>query len=200
MPDVVLAICVLVAAYLLGQFPTALVVGRRLGFDPIGSGSGNPGASNSFRVGGRTAGVLVLLGDVLKGVLATGLGLLVGGRALALGAGLAAVVGHVAPVTRRFRGGKGVATAAGVVLVLYPVVLLGMAVVWGVVVKLTGKASLASLLVIVGMVPAVALLGRPAWEVAMVAVLAAVVVARHWTNLVRLVQGTERPIRGVQPG
>jgi glycerol-3-phosphate acyltransferase PlsY len=200
MLDVVLALSVLVAAYLLGQFPTALVVGRRLGFDPVASGSGNPGASNSFRVGGRKAGVLVLLGDVLKGALAAGLGLLVGGQALALGAGLAAVVGHVAPATRHFRGGKGVATACGVVLVLYPVVLLGMAVVWGLVAKLTGKASLASLIAMVGLVPAVALLGRPAWEVLMVALLAAVVVARHWTNLVRLAQGTERPLRGVQPG
>src|SRR4051812_14518120 len=107
------AAVVVVGAYLLGCFPTAGIVGRRAGFDADSAGSGNPGASNSFRLGGVRAGVLVLVGDGAKGTVAAAAGLLVGGRALALAAGAAAVIGHVAPVTRRFRGGKGVATAAG---------------------------------------------------------------------------------------
>ncbi|MGH9117337.1 MAG: glycerol-3-phosphate acyltransferase, partial [Acidimicrobiales bacterium] len=77
-----LSVLVVIAAYLAGTFPTALIVGRRLGFDATTAGSGNPGASNAYRVGGRRAGLLVFAGDLLKGALAAGLGLAVGGRAL----------------------------------------------------------------------------------------------------------------------
>src|SRR5689334_17894800 len=99
-------------AYLAGMFPTARLVGGRTGHDPTHEGSGNPGASNVYRLAGRRAGAMVFLGDFAKGALAAGVGLAVGGRALGLACGAAAVAGHIAPVTRRFRGGKGVATAA----------------------------------------------------------------------------------------
>jgi glycerol-3-phosphate acyltransferase PlsY len=192
------AVVVVVAAYLAGTFPTAMVVGRRLGFDPTRAGSGNPGASNAFRVGGRRAGALVFAGDLLKGALPTGLGLLVGGRPLGFAAGFAAVLGHVAPVTRRFRGGKGVATAAGMGIVLYPLLAPVLAAVWVVVAKVTGKAALASLVAVIAFVGAVALLDRPAWEVVGVAAVALLVVARHWGNLVRLVRGTEPSLQGMR--
>ena len=104
---------VVVAAYLLGTFPTAALIGRMTGHDPTAEGSGNPGATNVLRTSGRGAGVAVLAVDVAKGALAVGLGLLVGDHTLGVIAGAAAVLGHVAPVGRRFRGGKGVATAAG---------------------------------------------------------------------------------------
>ena len=100
-------------AYLLGTFPTAILVGRREGRDPTSEGSGNPGASNALRTMGRRAAALVLIGDVGKGAAAAAAGAAVGGRAVGVGCALAAVVGHVAPVTRRFRGGKGVATLTG---------------------------------------------------------------------------------------
>jgi acyl phosphate:glycerol-3-phosphate acyltransferase len=195
-----LSVLVVIAAYLAGTFPTALIVGRRLGFDPTETGSGNPGASNAYRVGGRRAGLLVFAGDMLKGALAAGLGLAVGGRALGVAAGIAAVVGHIAPVTRGFRGGKGVATVAGVTVVLYPLLapIIGLA--WVLVAKLTGKAALASLVAVVGLVAAVAVAGRPGWEVAAVGGLAVVVVARHWGNLVRMVRGTEHTLgQGARP-
>ena len=108
-----LAWLLVVPAYLLGTFPTAIVVGRRVGRDPTAEGSGNPGASNTFRTMGRRAGATVLVGDVAKGALAAALGLLSGNRAVGVAGGLAAVLGHVAPATRRFRGGKGVATGRG---------------------------------------------------------------------------------------
>jgi glycerol-3-phosphate acyltransferase PlsY len=195
----VLDVAVVVAAYLAGTFPTAVLVGRRLGFDPTTSGSGNPGASNAYRVGGRRAGLLVFLGDMLKGALAAGLGLVVGGRALGVAAGIAAVIGHIAPITRRFRGGKGVATVAGATIVLYPLVAPFVGLVWLLVARLTGKAALASLFAVVALVAGVAVVAPP-WEVAAVAGLAVVVVARHWSNIVRLVRGSEHPLgSGARP-
>lgn len=191
---------VVVAGYFAGTFPTAMVVGRRLGFDPTTVGSGNPGASNAFRVGGKKAGALVFLGDLLKGAVATGLGLLVGGRPLGMAAGIAAVAGHIFPVTRRFRGGKGVATAAGMGVVLYPLLAPVLAVVWGLVAKLSGKAALASLVAAAGFLAGVALAGRPAWEVVAVAGVALLILVRHWGNVVRLARGTEPSLRGMQPG
>src|SRR5690349_18914145 len=107
---VVAWIVVAVGAYAAGTFPTAQLVGRRLGRDPTREGSGNPGATNVYRTAGRRAGLMVALGDVAKGAVPTAVGYLVDGRPLATVAWAAAVAGHVAPVTRRLRGGKGVAT------------------------------------------------------------------------------------------
>src|SRR4051794_5848491 len=139
-----------VPAYLLGTFPSAILVGRREGRDPTAEGSGNPGATNALRTMGRRAGALVLLGDAGKGALAAGLGWAIGGRAAGVACGLAAVLGHVYPATRRFRGGKGVATAAGMGIVLLPGVALAMAVLFVVVAKVTGTASAGSIAIAVG--------------------------------------------------
>lgn len=198
--SVAVALAVVGAAYLAGTFPTALIVGRRLGFDPTATGSGNPGASNAYRVGGRRAGLLVFVGDMLKGALAAGIGLVVGGRPLGVAAGIAAVVGHIAPVTRRFRGGKGVATVAGMTIVLYPLLAPFVGLVWVLVAKLSGKAAMASLVAVVGLVAGVAIFGRPVWEVAAIGGLAVLVIARHWGNLVRMVRGTEHSLgQGARP-
>jgi glycerol-3-phosphate acyltransferase PlsY len=188
---VVVAALVVVGAYLLGGFPTAAIVGRRSGFDPGSAGSGNPGASNSFRLGGARAGVLVLVGDVGKGAIAAGTGLAAGGRGLGVAAGAAAVVGHVAPIARRFHGGKGVATAAGMVAVLEPVAALAGGIVWVAVAKLTRKAVLGSIVMVAVVALTIAVAGRPAWEVATIAGVAVLVVVRHRDNLARLRRGEE---------
>jgi glycerol-3-phosphate acyltransferase PlsY len=189
-----LAWALLVPAYLLGTFPTAILVGRRAGRDPTQEGSGNPGASNAYRTMGRRAGVLVLAGDLSKGAVAAGLGLATGNRAVAVGCGLAAVVGHVLPATRGWRGGKGVATAAGMAIVLVPVVAAVLAVVWAVVARVTGTASVASLAIAAGLPVGAALAGRPAGEVAACAAVGALVVLRHRENLDRLRRGEERTL------
>jgi glycerol-3-phosphate acyltransferase PlsY len=189
--DVVATALVVVGAYLLGGFPTAALVGQRSGFDPAGGGSGNPGASNSFRLGGARAGLLVLIGDVGKGAIAAGVGLAAGGRGLGVTAGAAAVVGHVAPIARRFRGGKGVATAAGMVAVLEPVAAIAGAIVWAAVARVTRTAVIASIAMVLVVVATIALAGRPAWEVAGVGGVAVLVVARHRGNLARLRKGEE---------
>ena len=182
------AVC---AAYLLGTFPTALVVGRRTGHDPTREGSGNPGASNVYRTSGRAAGVTALVGDAAKGALAAGGGLLLDGRALGLACGAAAVVGHVVPLTRPTRGGKGVATTAGATLVLFPLVALALVVVFAAVARLSGAASMASLTVMVLLPVGVWLVGRPLPEILTMTGVAALVVARHHENIERLVRHEE---------
>jgi glycerol-3-phosphate acyltransferase PlsY len=184
-----------VPAYLLGTFPTAILVGRRAGRDPTTEGSGNPGATNALRTMGRRAGVIVLLGDAGKGALAAGLGWALGGRAVGVACGLAAVLGHVYPVTRRLRGGKGVATAAGMGIVLLPGVALVMAGVFVVVVRRTGAASAGSIAIAVGFPVGAAVVGRPAGEVAAFALCGLLVVVRHRDNIRRLRRGHEAAIR-----
>ncbi len=179
----------LAVAYLLGTLPTALLVGRREGFDPTKDGSGNPGTSNAFRLGGRRAGAIVLAGDLGKGIVATAIGLAVGGRPLALAAGLAAVLGHVLPITRPRRGGKGVATALGVVVVLEPWLAVVAVAAWLAVVAVTRTAAVASLAMMAIVVAGVALAGRPGWEAAGVTAVAFLVAVRHRGNLTRLVWG-----------
>jgi glycerol-3-phosphate acyltransferase PlsY len=188
-----------VPAYLVGTFPTALLVGRRRGLDPTRSGSGNPGATNALRTMGRRAGLAVLLGDVGKGALAGGLGWALGGRAVGVGCGLAAVLGHVAPATRGFRGGKGVATGAGMTLVLLPLVAVILGAVFAVVAKLTKTASAGSLAIAVGLPIGAAVAGRPAGEVAAFAGCGVLVVARHRDNISRLRRGVEATIDRTAP-
>ena len=128
-----------VVSYFCGTLPSAIAVARSKGVDITSFGSGNPGASNVGRALGTKYFVIVMVMDALKG--AVPVALMLGDRHIAYLCGAAAVVGHVFPVTRRFRGGKGVATGAGVVLVLHPFVLLAAFASWLVVSKATGKAS-----------------------------------------------------------
>lgn len=182
-----------VPSYLLGTFPTGLLVGRRHGHDPTAEGSGNPGATNVARVAGRTAGLVVLLVDLAKGAIPAAVGLAVGGTALGLACGAAAVVGHIFPVTRRFRGGKGVATASGTVIVVYPWLSLLVGATFFVTLAVTRRVSAASL-AMAGALPIVLLAaGRPAIEVALALAVSLCVIVRHRANIVRLLRGQEPP-------
>jgi len=192
----VVAAVLLVLSYLLGTFPTARLVAGRA----IEGGSGNPGASNAFRVAGARAGIAVFAGDLAKGVLATAIGHAAQGRPLAFACGAAAVVGHCFPVTRRFKGGKGVATAAGMALVLFPVPALVAAAAWGAIAKATHKASVASVIAILVIPAGAAIERRPAWELAALAAVALLVVARHAPNLKRLARGEEQSLMTRRPG
>ncbi len=184
-----------VAAYLLGTYPTATLVASARGRDVLAEGSGNPGASNVYRIAGTKAGALVLVGDLLKGAAASGLGYALAGRDLALIAGAAAVVGHCFPMTRGFRGGKGVACAAGMSLVLFPFIASVVTIVWIVVAGVMNKASLASVLALIALPLGVAATGYPATEVAAIGAVAALVITRHAGNIGRLLRGEERELR-----
>jgi glycerol-3-phosphate acyltransferase PlsY len=197
MSDLAVVLVLVPVAYLLGTFPSAELVARRRGVDITAAGSGNPGASNTFRVLGWQAGVLVFVMDAAKGAIAAGAGLAVDGHLGAYLLGGAAIVGHTLPITRHFKGGRGVATGAGVMLVIFPLLTLGAGLVWIVVVRLTHKASIASLVVIVAFPVAVALAGHSWTDIAVISALALLVVARHFSNLRRLVRGEEL---GLEPG
>src|SRR5207342_617662 len=126
---------------------------------------------------------LVFAMDVLKGALAAGLGLAVDGHRGAYILGVAAIIGHVLPVTRRFKGGRGVATGAGVMLVIFPLLTLGMAALWIVLARVTHKASVASVAVAIVFPIAVALAGHEEGDIIVISVVALIVVGRHLSNL-----------------
>ncbi len=191
---------VALAAYLLGSVSFAILVSRVLGLpDPRSYGSRNPGATNVLRTGRRAAAVLTLLGDAGKGWLAVWLAGLATGETALSGlavpvAGLAAFLGHLFPVFYRFRGGKGVATAGGVLLGLN--LWLGGATVltWVAMAAFFRYSSLAALVAAL-FAPAYAfwLFGlRPV--LAIVLAIAALLVWRHKANILRLVAGEEQRI------
>ena len=130
-----------------------------------------------------------------KGAVPAAVGQAAGGRRLGLLCGAAAVAGHVVPVTRPLPGGKGVATAAGLSLVLFPGVSLALGGLWAGVFRATRTASLASVSTAAAWPVLVAATRRPAGEVVGVTAVAALVLARHSENLARLAHGTERRLR-----
>jgi acyl phosphate:glycerol-3-phosphate acyltransferase len=185
------ALIFLPAAYLLGTFPSAVLVARSRNVDITAVGSGNPGASNVARTLGTRWGVFVFALDGLKGALPAALGLLLDSRSSAYLLVGAAMLGHMYPVTRRFRGGKGVATLGGAIAVLHPVVFAALLVVWLAVRKLSGTASIASIAIAIGLPLGVAISGSPAWEVMATIALALLVMLRHTDNIRRLFRGSE---------
>lgn len=188
------AVAVVIVSYLIGSVDFAVVVARARGVDIYGVGSGNPGTANVARsLGWRTAAV-VLAGDVLKGVVAAVVGLVVADPALGFAAALAAVIGHCYPIWHRFRGGKGVATGGGAILVLAPWAGLALVVVWVVLARLLKISSVASLTVAILAVPAVAVAGHDGWALVWTVLMVTLIVARHRGNIERLVRGEERPL------
>lgn len=188
-------------AYLLGTFPSAALVARATGHDVLREGSGNPGASNVFRLAGWRAGLIVLLADLAKGALPAAAGLVLDGHRGAYLLGFAAVLGHVLPATRRFRGGRGVATAGGMLAVIYPLIALGLAIAWFLLARvIVRKASVASIAGTIAFPIAVALTGNSWGDVTITSALAVVVLARHAPNLRRLVRGEEHGLGPEPPG
>lgn len=178
---------------MLGTFPSAVMVARSKGIDITAVGSGNPGASNIARVMGARWGVAVFVLDGLKGAIPAGAGLLLDTRPGAYALVAAAVLGHMFPAPRRFHGGKGVATMGGAFVVLHPIVFVTLLAVWLLIRQLTGKASIGSIVIAVGLPIGVALAGSPWWEVIVTTALAALVMLRHLGNIRRLLRGRELP-------
>lgn len=187
---------VAVVGYVLGTFPSAIIVAKASGIDITARGSGNPGASNVARTLGWKKGMLVYVLDALKGVAAVIFGRLVAGDAGGYWCAATAIVGHVFPVTRGLRGGKGVATGSGAMIVLQPVVSAFLFLLWITVSKTTKKASIASIIVTVGLPVGTIIAGAPAWEILAMTGLAFLVVVRHLPNLRRLRSGSEYSLDG----
>jgi glycerol-3-phosphate acyltransferase PlsY len=197
MPGFVASSLAIVLAYLVGSLSFAVIFSRLMGLaDPRSYGSGNPGATNVLRSGHKGAAVLTLAFDVLKGYVPVVVALLaqerfgLGGLTVAL-VGLAAFLGHLWPVFFRFQGGKGVATAAGVLLALNPVLGLATLASWALVVGFMRYVSLGSIVAAV-FAPFYQLLiwggGAPLLAIVPMSLL---LVWRHAANIRKLMAGTE---------
>lgn len=192
--------------YLLGSIPTGYVVARAKGVDIRSAGSGNIGATNVFRILGTPAGILVLLVDAAKGWIAVLIGMrmiwpwiapdVATGTAewLGVAAGVAAVLGHNYTFWLGFKGGKGIATSAGVLAGLVPLALLVALGVWIAVVVLSRYVSLASILGAFVLPFAVWFWRYSTLMITITALLAAMAIYKHKSNIQRLLKGTENKV------
>ena len=188
----------IIASYLLGSIPTGIVISRIFGKgDPRKAGSGNIGATNVGRTSGSLAGILTLLGDVLKGALPVFLAFQFYPESLFVSlVGLAAFLGHLFPVYLGFKGGKGVATGLGVMVVICPLATLLSAAVFALAAYLKRYVSLASM-VAAAMLPVfMSFFPRGRNYVGMGVVVAVLIIWKHKDNIKRLAAGTENRIGG----
>lgn len=199
---------IVLLSYLLGSTPSGFLVARAKGIDLRTVGSGNIGATNAMRVLGKPLGIAVLLADAAKGAIACAFipvfAARITGHALAgdwpvIAAGVAAILGHNFTCWLRFKGGKGIATSAGVLLVLMPKALGVCLTIWLIVLALRRIVSLASIVAAVALPFAVWFFGRSGALILVAVGLAALAIYRHRSNIQRLLNGTELRM-GSRPG
>ena len=190
-------VLIAVAAYALGSVSFAVLVSKLMGLpDPRGYGSHNPGATNVLRTGNKLAAALTLAGDAGKGALAVGLTVLYTGESAISGfdaplAGAMALLGHLYPVFHGFKGGKGVATAAGVLLALSLDLGFGTLLTFGIIVFFFRMISLASIIAAVFAVFWAWLLYGLTPITPVVGAIALLVISRHRDNILRIMRGAE---------
>jgi len=197
----------LILAYLLGSIPTAVWVSKKVyGLDIREHGSGNAGATNTFRVLGKKAGIAVMLVDMLKGLAAVQLSRLSGldwGTVqivnLQIGLGLCAVVGHIFPIWAGFRGGKGIATLFGMILAIHPIVAVSLIGVFLFMLFLTRYVSLSSMAASVAFPVLILFIFKeqaPEMSYKLFAIATAcMVVLTHHKNISRLLAGSESKVK-----
>lgn len=200
-----LLLLTVIGAYLIGSISFAVVISRVMRLpDPRQFGSKNPGATNVLRSGNKIAAGLTLLGDVLKGVIAVLIARAVGAQLdasslFAAWAGVAVFIGHLYPVFLNFKGGKGVATALGVLAALHPLLAVLAALCW-LLVAYTSRYSSLSAIITALFIPVIYVLGAGhLWagsqsQGVAITIIAVVLLARHKTNIQRLLTGTESKI------
>jgi glycerol-3-phosphate acyltransferase PlsY len=193
-----LYLAVSVIGYMIGNFATSFFVGKATrNIDIRHHGSGNAGATNTFRVLGFTAGIIVFVGDVLKGIAAVLIGRWIAGDIGAVIAGGSAVIGHDWPVVLGFKGGKGIATSFGCLIILFPKIALILFIVAILIIIISRYVSLASISASIGFPIAVLFFQeyRSRWEyVALSIVLSIIALCRHKANILRLLEGRENKI------
>ncbi|MCL0040342.1 glycerol-3-phosphate 1-O-acyltransferase PlsY [Thermodesulfovibrionales bacterium] len=194
MVDPILLILMAVS-FIIGSIPVGLLIARSKGVDLRKTGSRNIGATNVMRAMGKKAALLTLLGDMAKGAIAVGIA-----KALAMGTlsegllGLSAIAGHIFSVFLNFKGGKGVATSLGVLVVFSPFVAIFTMILWLLVLKWTKYSSL-SALVSLGLLPlSVYALDFSVEKMAVAIVITALIFMKHIANIKRLINGTESKI------
>ena len=187
-------IFILIVIYLIAAVPTGIVLARVMGYEDVrDKGSGNIGATNVYRVAGKLPGVLTLVGDILKGflpLLACKTWLTPTPTQLGIACAVA-IVGHCYPVYLKFRGGKGIATALGIFLVISPAAVLGAAIVFGVAIAITRFISLGSVLAAMSAPLLVLMLNEPQPIFLATLFIAALIIWRHRNNINRLIDGSE---------
>ncbi len=195
-------IAIILGAYLFGSIPTSYIFGRMLkGIDIREHGSGNVGATNALRILGTKIGVITLLLDMFKGFLPVyiAMQLFAGNDLVAIGAGIATILGHIFTIYLSFKGGKGVATSAGVFIALLPMAIVLCIAVFIIIVAITRYVSLGSI------VAALTLFGyelisnirndfQHLWLLLFVTILVLMIILRHTANIKRLIAGTENKI------
>jgi glycerol-3-phosphate acyltransferase PlsY len=192
----------IIIAYLIGSVPTALIVSRKyFGIDIRDYGSGNMGATNAFRILGPKFGIIIMLLDIIKGMLAVGLFYFLPEYLsnellrtnFMIGLGLSAVLGHIFPVFANFKGGKGVATILGMLIAIQPIVALCCLAVFAIVLFFTRYVSLSSILAAI-MLPVSVLWIWNEHEIlyrVFALLVALMVVLTHQKNISRLIKGHE---------
>lgn len=202
MPTAAVIVLSVLAAYLVGSVPFAVISSKAFGLaDPRTYGSGNPGATNVLRSGNKKAALATLIGDCAKGWLAVfvaeqlGLGDTVVGLVA-----LAVFFGHLFPVFLKFKGGKGVATAAGVLLALDPLLGLAVLVTWLLVAFVSRYSSLAAILAAALAPVYTVLMHGGNGQTLVVGILALALIGKHWQNLQRLLAGQEGKIGAKKKG
>lgn len=186
-------IILILAAYLVGSVSSGIICCKLMGLeDPRSSGSGNPGATNVLRTGSRKAAAITLLGDMLKGVAPVLLANYLGATPLVTaGVGLAAFLGHLYPAWYRFKGGKGVATALGVIFALSWLAGLATAATWLATFAVFRISSVAALAASALAPLYMFWFAGSAWLTATIALIAILIFWRHRSNIRGLIAGTE---------
>lgn len=182
-------------AYLIGSLSSAIIVCKLFNLpDPRTQGSMNPGTTNVLRIGGKTPALITLIGDTLKGFLPVLIGHYVGINGFYLGLiAVAALLGHIYPVFFKFQGGKGVATAAGAILALSPIVGITAIITWILVAIIFRYSSLAALVATIATPIFMLLLGKISYLLPTL-IITTIIIWKHWNNIQRLRSGSESKI------
>ena len=183
-----------VVAYFIGNISPSTIMAKRQGLDIKKEGSGNAGTTNALRVMGKKAGAITCIVDILKGVVAVLIGLLVCGHVGAYFCALCVFLGHVWPIIYKFKGGKGVATAFGAVLAVNPLLAVISLAIVAIVVFTSKRMSLGS---VVGAVAfaVLAVFLEPGF-VGFAIVIMVIILVKHRANIIRLIHG-EEPVMGI---
>lgn len=185
---------IIILSYLVGSIPFGVLVSRYKGIDVQKSGSGNIGATNVFRTVGKGAAAITLACDLLKGLLALLLAKYFLQEPWIALSGIAVILGHIFSVFLKFKGGKGVATAFGVLLVYSPVVAAIVILMWAVVAYMFGYSSLGAIFTFLVLPVIMLFLKMDKFKIIFSLIVAIIILFRHTENIARLLKGTETKI------
>lgn len=188
-------IVLIIIAYLLGSFPSALVIGKTFYQKDIRNyGSGNLGSTNAFRILGKKGGAAVFILDILKGGLALLIATYGGATISPLIIAVFSLIGHIYPIFANFRGGKAVATTAGIILFYSPTLFLTLFIIFAISLKIWKMVSLSSTIIAIATVILVWLGNYDLTAKVMFSLIAALIIYKHIPNYKRILNGTENKV------